>query len=135
MGTRCSGATIEFKVHVYSLHALAVVDRLNSPQLTAAEHVARRCLQIMKAMRKNARSPDYEGLEPYLRHMRGPASTHRTPQFAKYVTEEQNTDAFILKQSRLAREEADAEAKRKKTEKSDPKPKGKGKGKDKEGDG
>ena len=71
-----------------------------------------------------------------MRHMGGPASSHRTPKFDKYVTEEQKVDAFILKQSRLAREEAEAEAKRKKSGGGDPKAKGdpKGKGKTKEGD-
>ena len=76
----------------------------------------------MSASRRNPRSPDWSGLDAYLRHMGGPAAPLRTPGFDQYITDAQKTEASILKQGRLVREETSAEEKR-------TKPTGDGKGK------
>ena len=106
-------------------HSLAQIlaanhDRLNIPRLASAEHIARRVLQLMEAIRRNPRSPDFEGLHPYLHHMDNFTSGAKIPHFvvqSKYVTEVQKTDAFILKQSRLMREEQEQDEKRRKPKK------------------
>ena len=125
VGIAAKGAVaIELRVHLFTLWVMAVHDRLNLPRLVCAEHVARRSLQLMAASRRNPRAPDWAGLDAYLRHLGGPSAPLRTPAFDQFVTDAQKTEAFILKQSRLVREENAAENKRSKN--NDPNPKAPG---------
>ena len=107
-----SSVAIELRGHIFSLMLMGTVDRLNLGKSSAAEHISRRALQLMKAARRNPKSPDFETLEPYTRHM-GPlgGGTVRTPTFDKFVTEVQKNEAYILKQGRLMQEEVAAWAK------------------------
>ena len=57
---------------------------------------------------KNPRNPSFEGLEVYARHLPGVSQPLRTAEFNKFVTDAQKTDAFVMKQDRLMREETAA---------------------------
>ena len=114
-----SGLAIEFMQAVYTLFYLVCHDLLDGRHLVAAEHVARRILQIQKAVRRNPKSPDFEGLEVYGRHMTDSSGSVFAPTFDKHVAETQRAAAITLKQDRLNREEqAHEETRRKK--KGDP---------------
>lgn len=105
------GTAIELRVLFFGLNLLGVHDRLNLPKLSGAEHLGRRAVQILKAIRKNPKNPDFEGLDLFLRHMEGGTATTRTPKFDKFLSETQKTEAAVSKQIRLAREEEDARRK------------------------
>ena len=108
------GLAMELRCSVHALALLATNDRLNLPSLSGCEHLSRHSLQLMRAAKKNPKSPDFEGLEPYVRHMGVAASTTvRTPKFDQHVSEAQRTEAFIMKQNRLVREETSSHAKAK----------------------
>ena len=100
------GLAMELRVLVFAFAAMACIDRLHLPRLSSSEHLARRILQVIRAFRRSPKSPDFEGLEAFMRHM-GPSSTGtlRTPQMDKWVVEQQKTEAMISKQARLAKEE------------------------------
>ena len=76
-------------------------------RLHTAEHIARRLLQIQKAIRSSPKAPTFDGLDAYLRHMPMASQAMRTPKFDAHVMETQKTEAFILKQARLEEEEDD----------------------------
>ena len=84
---------------------LAVVDRLDIFLNTAAEHAARRILQIQKAVKKNPASPDFTGLEVYSQHLGDTGGAITTAAFDAHVATTQKAEAFFLKQTRIAREE------------------------------
>ena len=108
MGPRTALA-IELRWAVHTVYLLGAVDRLNLPKLTAAEHLARRILQIQRAVVRNPRAPDFEALEVFGRHLPSTSQPMRSPHFDKFVTEEQKVSAFLLKQHRLFKEEVNAQ--------------------------
>ena len=112
-----SALGIEFAYLIHSLWLLAVVDRLDCYRLTSAEHLARRVLQIQKAVRRNPRSPDFENLTEYMRHAADATGTVSAPVFDRHVADRQRDEAQVMKQTRLAREENDADEKRKRAPK------------------
>ena len=91
-----------------------MVDRLDCYRLTSAQHLARRVLQVQKAVRRNPRSPDFENLTEYMRHAADATGTVSAPVFDRHVADRQRDEAQVMKQTRLAREENDADEKRKK---------------------
>ena len=109
-----SGLAVDFSHHVHSLYLLHCVDRLDGRALATGEHVARRLLQVQRAVRRNPRGPDVEGLEGYMRHSDGASGVALSPAFDKHIAELQKTEATVLKFQRLAREEVDNETTRKK---------------------
>ena len=119
-----SGLAVELKVLLTVLWLLVTHDRVNIFNLAGAELVSRRVLMIQRAVKKNSRSPDFEGLDGYLSNTLDPLGGVLCPEFNKHISELQKTESAILKQQRLAREEADAVTARKKKEKD-----GKGGGK------
>ena len=115
-----SGLMVELKVLLTVLWMLTTHDRLNVPCIAGAELVARRVLMIQRAIKRNARAPDFEGLESYLSNALDPQGGVVSPDFEKHVAELQRNEATILKQQRLAHEEAEAAtAKKKKDGKGD----------------
>ena len=102
-----SGVAAEMKSIIYALFLMECVDQFNLPRSSAAEHLSRRALQLMKAIKKNAKSPDFEGLDAYTVHMDSPGGGAHTPLMDKHVMEAQKTQAFIMKQHRLMKEEED----------------------------
>ena len=122
---------VEFRCLVFGLLSLAVVDRLNLPRLATAEHLSRRWLQLMKAIKRNNKSPDFEGLDGYLLHLGGSQIGVRTPAFDRWIMESQKTEAFIMKQARLVREEEAAKNQQKPPQPQNPPNPGPGKTKKK----
>ena len=98
---------------VLTVHLLGTRDRVDFLNLYAAEHLARRLLQIQAAVRRNPKNPDFEGLEPYLAHSRDTSGLVRAPAFDKHVAEIQRAEAQVMKQRRQAREEQEANNKHK----------------------
>ena len=115
-----SGLAVEFMQLVYNLFYLICHDLLDGRHCSAAEHVARRILQIQKAVKRNPKSPDFEGLEVYCRHMTDSSGSVFAPTFDKHVAEIQKAAAVTLKQDRLNREEEGHEKTRRQKKKDDP---------------
>jgi hypothetical protein len=118
-----SSVAIEFHMLLHFLYCLASADRLDLSQLAGAEHGARRLLQIQKAVQKNHKAPDFSGLSYYTKHCDDLSGVIRAPAFERHVAQEAQSEANILKQFRLSREEQES------VEKAKVK-KGKGDGKD-----
>ena len=112
-----SAAANELLSCLNNLHLMVTVDCLDPLNSSAAEHVARRVLQIQKAVKRNPVAPDYTGLEAYMAHTQDLGGSVLTVEFDKYVADVQRGEAAILKQGRLIREEAEASSKPKKNDK------------------
>lgn len=108
-----SGLCIEHALLVNVLYFLLCVDGLNIYSSTGVELLCRRLLQIQRAVRKNPRAPDFEGLESYTAHGLDSTGGALALEFDKHVASTQRDTAFIMKQMRLNREEQDAEGTRK----------------------
>ena len=113
----------ELRWLTHALYLLGAIDRLNLPKLHAAEHISRRILQIQRAARKNPRTPCFEGLEVFGRHLPGVSQPLRTSEFDKFATGAQKVDAFIMKQDRLIREESAAAQRQERNANGEPAPK------------
>ena len=107
-----SSLATEMAVITYALWSLICMDRLDAGHLVSAEHLARRFLQIQRAVRRSPKSPDFSGLEIYGRHMAEITPTAYAPNFDKFVAASMKDEAQTLKQARLTREEQDADEKR-----------------------
>ena len=79
--------------------------------LTAGEHAARRALQIQKAVRANPRSPNFDGLDHYLRHLDFASGIAHTPAVAAFIAQMQEAEASHRKALRHSRDEEDARTK------------------------
>ena len=101
-------------VLVFSLYSLVCWDRLDSTQLVTGEHLARRFIQIQRAVQKSQKSPEFMGLEIYTRHMAEITTSAHTPSFDKFVATTLKDESLVMKQTRLAREETEADDKNKK---------------------
>jgi hypothetical protein len=120
-----AGVAIEFVTLMTTLHFLITIDQVNVLNLAGAEMLMRRARMIQKAIRKNARAPDFEGLELHLTHLLDSTGGITTSAFDRHVAEEMRTEAITMKQHRLWREEHDADTKRKKDTAGHDKPGGK----------
>ena len=99
-------------------------DQYDAVNPAGFEFLCRWALMIQAAVRKNLRVPDFGRQDAFLFHSFDETGGAVTTNFAKFVAEEQKSEAIVMKQNRLWHEELDAEAKRRK---------GDGKGKDKSG--
>ena len=109
-----SGLATEFTLWIYCLHLLHTVDRLNGYQLAIAEHASRRVLQIRRAVQANPKSPDFDGLDFYIRHSSDRAGSMRTPAFDRHVMEVNKSEGKTMQQARLARDERNLDTNRRK---------------------
>jgi len=109
-----SGLAVEFTMHIFTLHYLLCIDGVDARHLAAGEHVARRILQIQRAVKRNPKAPDFDTLGGYTKHLQDSTGRAHAPKFEQFITEGQKTEATFLKQDRLAREEAEAMEKRRK---------------------
>ena len=138
---RMSAIANELRNHVWSINYLVTVDRFNAGRLATAEHVSRRALQLLRAVKRNPRAPSFEGLDAYMEHMDSATGAVRAPEFEKHVMEQQKAEAFVLKQQRLMRDEEEADRKRSNAggggegRGGDGRGRGRGRGKDKAGRG
>jgi hypothetical protein len=117
-----SGLAIELTTLLSVLHFAFTRDLVNPYNLNCLEMVARRVLMIQKAVRRNAKAPDFDGLDVYMSHSFDSTGGIITQAFDRHIAGVQKDEAQILKQQRLWSEEQDT---RKKKEKP---PKGGGKG-------
>ena len=118
-----AGIAVEHSVICTTLSLAIGYDTLNVLNLAFFEQMCRRLLMIERAVKRNPRAPDFEGLEMFLANGFDATGGVTTRDFDKYIAETQRNDAVIMKQSRLWREEHHADVKSKKETK--------GKGKDK----
>eukprot|EP00971_Amphidinium_carterae_P175159 3472236-Amphidinium_carterae.2 len=125
-GAAPSSATSHAHKHLCSALGLMVnYDQVDVSNLASAEFLARWLLMLEAATKRNPRAPDFTSLDSYLSHAYDAFGGIVVSDFTKYIADEQKTEAQILKQSRLWREERDAEDKRSNT---GPAPKKKGGG-------
>jgi hypothetical protein len=89
-------------------------DQYDAVNSASFEFLARWALMIQAAVRKNPRLPDFAGLDSFLSHSFDESGGVVTTSFAKFVAEEQRSEAIVMKQNRLWHEEIDAENKKKK---------------------
>ncbi len=100
---------------------LGCVDRLDLLHLSAGEHLARRILQIQRAVRKNPTNPEFDSLDVYMRHAAAVTGTVFAPTFDKHVSEIHKNEAQVLKQHRWSKEEEDADTNRRGKRRQPPK--------------
>ena len=112
-----SAVAIEFSHLMFAIYAFTVLDRLDPYQSTTVEHLARRVLQLQKAIKRNPKAPDFEGLSEYTRHCSDAVHALTTPEFDKHVAEKQKQDSWIMKNQRLQREESEQCEKNRQTRK------------------
>ena len=87
-------------------------DQVDGSSLASCELLLRRLYQIELAVRKSAKSPDFEGLEFLLETAVDASGAAVLPSIAKWLGETQHKEAFTLKQMRLWTEERAAADKR-----------------------
>ena len=132
---------IEYTYLIHLRYMFTVRDRLNSYAGASKGHLARRCLQIQRAVQRNPRTPVFEGLEEYIRPAADCSGAASTPVFDRQIADRQKTESQILKQRLLQREELEHDNKRHKNwdgggraakgdGRNDKAPKGGGKGAD-----
>ena len=108
---KTSGLSTEHPVAVKHRELLGVLmhltcfDQLNVTQLAGCEACARYILQVHQAVRKNPKSPDFRGLGIMTASRLDASGGVLSGSFAKFVAEEQKSDAFTMKQQRLFAEE------------------------------
>ena len=112
-----SAVAIEFSHLMFAIYAFTVLDRLDPYQSTTVEHLARRALQLQKAIKRNPKAPDFEGLSEYTRHCSDVVHALTTPEFDKHVAEKQKQDSWIMKNQRSQREESEQCEKNRQTRK------------------
>ena len=108
-----SGLAIEFGLLVEILWLSTCHDLLNPFELSSLELVARRLLMIERAVKRNSRNPDFEGLDPYLGHTLDPSGGTQSSPFAEHIAQIQKTEAIVMKQNRLLAEEVTSSNKKK----------------------
>ena len=115
-GVNMKGAVAHELTNVmYSLWLMACSDGIDLHHSAAAEHMARRFLQSQMAIVRNPRNPDFDTLEMYMEHTRA-SGLIAAPRFEAEMAERMKSQAFVLKQMRLSRDEEQAAAKRQKNE-------------------
>eukprot|EP00971_Amphidinium_carterae_P330408 6463420-Amphidinium_carterae.1 len=112
-GIAINSSTTHTHGNVVSALALAqTYDQVDMTNCAFCEYLTRWVLMTEAATRRNPKAPDYSNLSTYLAHGLDETGGALTSTFAKYVSEEQKSQATILKQTRLFREEQDTETKR-----------------------
>jgi hypothetical protein len=110
--TASSGLAIEHSLLMMLLHLLVIFDGMNVYNLASAEHAVRRLLMIERAVKRSPRAPDFDGLEVYLSNTFDSSGGVVTSDFDRHIAEIKKSEAIILKQDRLWKEEQDHEAKK-----------------------
>ena len=70
---------MEFTLLVYALHFLLCADLFDVSHLAGAEHLSRRILVILKAVRRSPKNPDFEGLDGYQLHLQDSSGQRMPP--------------------------------------------------------
>ena len=77
---------MEFTILLMVLHFAMTLDQLNPRNLSCLELVARRLLVIQKAVKRNAKAPDFNGLEIFLSHRLDASGGVVTSKFDKHIS-------------------------------------------------
>ena len=102
-----SGLAAEYAYLIHAIFLMLCVDRIDGRATASMEHMCRRVLQIQRAVKKNPKSPDFGGLDAYMRHAELPMGMSRSPLFDQYIMEQQKVEGKVLQNSRLNQEEQD----------------------------
>ena len=121
------GVIAQFHAAVCELLRFAItVDCLDPSNLAVTELTVRHVVRIEQAVARNAKMPDWEGLDEIISTRLAPSGAVEVPAFASWLSGLQRDKAQVLKQGRLLREERVAEGKRKGSGKGGDKDKDKG---------
>ena len=107
-----SNASHELKNLFAILRHQIEYDQLEVTNLAASELVARRVVQIQKAIRRSPKHPDFTGLDQLMASQLDETGGVVTSKFDEWVAQEQKTQAIIKKNTRLLQEEKESDAKR-----------------------
>ena len=88
--------------------------QLDMPNVTCSENLGRRMVQIVEAVRRIPRQPDYDRLDCILDSSLDAIGGVVPPRSTQYISEVQRQEAQILKASRQWREETTTANKKKK---------------------
>ena len=94
------------------LRLLCEYDQIDPSNSCAAEYLTRRLIQIESAVRRNARRPDFEGLDALLDTSVDEGGAAVVAEFATWVAERQKAEAQTLKAGRQWRDERAADNKK-----------------------
>jgi hypothetical protein len=105
---RDSSIAWEHKMLLTILAFMLCFDQLDITNTASGEFLCRRLLQLQRAVRANPRSPDFTGLHKMIEHHLDEAGGVTAREFTKHIAVEAESEARILKQNRLLREETKA---------------------------
>eukprot|EP00974_Lingulodinium_polyedra_P130258 11213175-Lingulodinium_polyedra.AAC.1 len=86
-------------------------DRLDGSNLAGLELAARRVIMIERAVKVNPKAPSFVGLHRMVQHSLDEGGVVATREFTDHIAKLAESEARILKQSRLLREELEAKSK------------------------
>ena len=88
-------------------------DQVDPSSLAGVELLTRRIYQIEIAVDRNPRQPDFEGLDALVETSTKSSGSVNVPSMAKWFSQHQQSEAFVLKQMRLWAEEKTQKDKKK----------------------
>jgi hypothetical protein len=88
------------------------VDQISPSTTATGEFCARKVIQIQRAVQRNPKQPDYEGLDVMMSHPVNELGGAVTRNFTAWVADQQKSEAQVLKQMRMFKEEQAEAAKR-----------------------
>ena len=91
----------KFKDMLSVLFRLLAYDQASGLQLSSAQALARHILQIMRAVKKNPKNPDFRGLAIYTISFLDSGGGDGVGPFRKYIAEQQKNEGFAMQQERL----------------------------------
>ena len=103
----------EHKFLLEVLRMLIEYDQIDPTCLGGVELLVRRIYQLEIAVDRNPKHPEFDGLEALVETSTKSTGSANVPSMAKWFSEHQKSEAFILKQMRLWSEEKKELAKKK----------------------
>ncbi|CAK0891661.1 unnamed protein product [Prorocentrum cordatum] len=100
-----SGIALEHRIHCQVLALALGYDCLDASSLASLELLARRVLQIERAVRVNPKAPSFQGLAKMTEHAPDEGGGLATREFTAHMAALAEQEARALKQNRLLREE------------------------------
>ena len=97
--------------HRTIFHAFALFqswDQVDLPNTAGGEYLARRVIQIQRAVKVNPKQPNFTGLHKMVEHSLDETGGLSTKEFTKHFATEAEADARVLKQNRLYRSEVES---------------------------
>ena len=107
-----SGVAFEHALLLNLLWIMDRVDRLGVTTIEAAEPASRRVLKIERALKRNARNPDFTGLEAYMNKFLEAGGASPSPDFNKHFASIRKDEALIMKSLWVENEEQESESRK-----------------------